>query len=118
MRKVVTPVAGDGHPPRAVLDPWGDSSLYPADVLRRSWDEVDERTDLVVVLDGTRSWSQDQLGEFVVGVKRFGVSGARVVCVGGAPALTRLLQTTAFDRVVPIVESYAEALELLRRPIE
>ncbi len=53
------------------------------------------------------------LGALIGGIRKARENDARVVVACDRPALTRLLHTTGFDRIVPVTESYKDAIVAL-----
>ena len=104
----------DADPPHVVLDPFAEADAYPGVTLRRSWADIDGSTNLIVVFSDLTVIDDDQLATLLNGIRRFREGGMTLVAVATNPSLTRLLETTGFDRIVPVADSYAAALQVLR----
>ena len=58
-------------------------------------------------------WTQLTLGALIGGIRRARENDGDVSVACNRPALTRLLHTTGFDRIVPVCETVEEAVEAL-----
>lgn len=108
--------AGD-HPGHTVLRPKGDIDAYSVGKFREALTELSEVDRLLIELSAVPFMDSAGLGALIGGIRRVKSDNeGTVVVFCDQPALTRLLHTTGFDRIVPVVETADEALEALVNP--
>ena len=96
-----------------VCRPVGELDAYTVGDFREALNAVDERARLVVDLNGVPFMDSAGLGALIGGIRRVRDSGGSISVLCDRPAITRLLHTTGFDRIVPMVETMEAALEAL-----
>ena len=67
----------------------------------------------MVDLSGVPFMDSAGLGALIGGIRRVRDGGGAISVLCDRPAITRLLHTTGFDRIVPMVETMQAALEAL-----
>ena len=96
-----------------VCRPIGELDAYTVGDFREALSELAEPSRLVVDLCGVPFIDSAGLGALIGGIRRVRDGGGRIVVLCDKPSLTRLLHTTGFDRIVPVVETMQAALEAL-----
>ena len=109
MFEVQVEVAEDHTVCRAV----GELDAYTVGEFREALNGVDETARLVVDLNGVPFMDSAGLGALIGGIRRVRDGGGAIAVLCDRPAITRLLHTTGFDRIVPMVETMAAVLEAL-----
>ena len=104
----------DGDTPYSVCRPVGDIDAYSVGQFRESLGELTDVSHLLIDLSEVPFMDSAGLGALIGGIRRTRENDGKVVVACKEPALVRLLHTTGFDRIVPVVEDYDEAVaELL-----
>ncbi|MCY3561280.1 MAG: STAS domain-containing protein [bacterium] len=96
-----------------VCRPVGELDAYTVGDFREALGSVDESARLVVDLSGVPFMDSAGLGALIGGIRRVRDGGGAISVLCDRPAITRLLHTTGFDRIVPMVETMSAALEAL-----
>ena len=96
-----------------VCRPVGELDAYTVGEFREALNGVDETARLVVDLNGVPFMDSAGLGALIGGIRRVRDGGGTIAVLCDRPAITRLLHTTGFDRIVPMVETMTAALEAL-----
>lgn len=96
-----------------VCRPVGELDAYTVGDFREALGGVEESARLVVDLSGVPFMDSAGLGALIGGIRRVRDGGGAISVLCDRPAITRLLHTTGFDRIVPMVETMAAALEAL-----
>lgn len=104
----------DGEPSYIILQLDGDIDAYSVSGFREALSELAEAKGLIVNLSGVPFMDSAGLGALIGGIRRARDNGGVVVVACDNPALIRLLQTTGFDRIVPVLESLDDAIENLQ----
>lgn len=97
-----------------VCRPNGELDAYTVGQFREVLGELAEVDALLIDLSEVPFMDSAGLGALIGGIRRTRESGGEVSVACSRPTLTRLLHTTGFDRIVPVVETYEEALATLR----
>ena len=96
-----------------VCRPAGDLDAYTVAAFREKLTELATYSRVVIDLSGVPFMDSAGLGALIGGIRKARENDARVVVACDRPALTRLLHTTGFDRIVPVTESYKDAVAAL-----
>jgi anti-sigma B factor antagonist len=89
--------------------PVGELDAYTVPQFRESLAELSSDERLLIDLSEVPFMDSAGLGALIGGIRRARESGGEVVVACSRPTLTRLLHTTGFDRIVPVVETVDEA---------
>ncbi len=95
------------------LCPAGELDAYSVAQFREAFAEMAEEPRVVVNLSGVQFMDSAGLGALIGGIRRIRESEGRVVIYSDREAITKLLHTTGFDRIVPVKDDYAAAVEAL-----
>lgn len=98
--------------------PKGEIDAYTVGQFRESLSELADVPRLVIDLSEVPFMDSAGLGALIGGIRRTRDAGGEVVVGCSRPTLTRLLHTTGFDRIVPVAESFEEAVALFESPAE
>jgi anti-sigma B factor antagonist len=96
-----------------VCRPAGDLDAYTVAAFREKLTELANHPRVIIDLSGVPFMDSAGLGALIGGIRKARDNDAKVVVACDRPALTRLLHTTGFDRIVPVTESYEEAVAAL-----
>lgn len=96
-----------------ICRPVGELDAYTVGQFRDALAELSENKHLVVDLSEVPFMDSAGLGALIGGIRRTRDAGGAVAVACDRPALTRLLQTTGFDSIVPVTESVTEAITAL-----
>ena len=99
-----------------LLRPEGELDAYTVNAFREVLARSVGADRVVVDLSSVPFMDSAGLGALIGGIRRIREADAEITVVSSRPALTRLLHTTGFDRIVPIVESIEEAEETFDLP--
>lgn len=102
----------DGKP-FLIIRPVGDIDAYSVGEFRESLSEVADGSHLLIDLGGVPFMDSAGLGALIAGIRRARENEGSVVVACDGAALTRLLHTTGFDRIVPVTETFDEAVAAL-----
>lgn len=95
------------------LCPAGELDAYSVAQFREAFAELAEERRVVVNLSGVQFMDSAGLGALIGGIRRIRESDGRVVIFSDRGAITKLLHTTGFDRIVPVKDAYAAAVAAL-----
>ncbi len=96
-----------------VLRPRGEIDAYTVANFRERIGDLALEPRLLIDLGSVPFMDSAGLGALIGGIRRIRDSDGEVVVACGEGALARLLHTTGFDRIVPVVETAEEALASL-----
>lgn len=99
-----------------VCSPSGELDAYTVGAFRESLGELAGHKRVLIDLSGVPFMDSAGLGALIGGIRRAREAEGDVAVVCDRPALSRLLHTTGFDRIVPVTESIEEAIEALDDP--
>ncbi|MEL6985590.1 MAG: STAS domain-containing protein [Actinomycetota bacterium] len=94
--------------------PSGELDAYTVGAFRESLSKLAGHSYLLIDLSEVPFMDSAGLGALIGGIRRAREAEGAVAVACTRPALTRLLHTTGFDRIVPVTESVEEAEEALR----
>lgn len=95
------------------LAPSGELDAYSVAQFREAFAELADEKRVVVNLSGVQFMDSAGLGALIGGIRRIRESEGRVVIFSDREAITKLLHTTGFDRIVPVKDQYDEAVGAL-----
>lgn len=95
------------------LCPSGELDAYSVAQFREAFAELAEEPRVVVNLSGVQFMDSAGLGALIGGIRRIRESDGRVVIFSDREAITKLLHTTGFDRIVPVKDDYKDAVTAL-----
>ena len=98
--------------------PVGDLDAYTVSQFREVLAELATAKRLLIDLSEVPFMDSAGLGALIGGIRRAREADGEVSVACSRPTLTRLLHTTGFDRIVPVTETLAEAVEALLNPPE
>lgn len=96
--------------------PSGELDAYSVGVFREALANLAGSQRLLIDLSAVPFMDSAGLGALIGGIRRAREADGAVAVSCDSPALTRLLHTTGFDRIVPVTESLEEAEEALDDP--
>lgn len=96
-----------------LLRPKGDIDAYSVGDFREALTAIGEEANVIIDLSEVPFMDSAGLGALIGGIRRNRSNEGKIVVVCGKPALTRLLHTTGFDRIVPVTETLDEGIEAL-----
>ncbi|MEM7091998.1 MAG: STAS domain-containing protein [Actinomycetota bacterium] len=97
----------------SVLRPRGDIDAYSVGQFREALSAMAETARLLIDLSEVPFMDSAGLGALIGGIRRNRDHDGEIVVVCDKPALTRLLHTTGFDRIVPVTENLDDGLTTL-----
>lgn len=100
----------------SVCRPVGELDAYSVASFREALASLAQVRRLLIDLSEVPFMDSAGLGALIGGIRKVRDAEGDVAVSCDRPTLTRLLHTTGFDRIVPVTESVAEALEHLRAP--
>ncbi len=103
----------DEHEDHSVLRPHGDIDAYSVGTFREALTGVAEVKRLLIDLSEVPFMDSAGLGALIGGIRRNRDNEGVIVVACGKPALTRLLHTTGFDRIVPVTETLEDGIDKL-----
>ncbi|MEM7143353.1 MAG: STAS domain-containing protein [Actinomycetota bacterium] len=95
------------------LVPEGELDAYSVAQFREAFAELADEKRCVVNLSGVQFMDSAGLGALIGGIRRIREAEGRVVIFSDREAITKLLHTTGFDRIVPVKDDYATAVAAL-----
>jgi anti-sigma B factor antagonist len=98
-------VETEEHEGHTVLRPRGDIDAYSVGQFREALSGLAEEPRLLIDLSEVPFMDSAGLGALIGGIRRNRDHDGEIVVVCDKPALTRLLHTTGFDRIVPVTET-------------
>ncbi|MFV0525991.1 MAG: STAS domain-containing protein [Acidimicrobiales bacterium] len=93
--------------------PSGELDAYTVGTFRDALTRLAGKRRLLIDLSEVPFMDSAGLGALIGGIRRTREAEGAVAVACSRPALTRLLHTTGFDRIVPVTESVEEAEEAL-----
>jgi len=90
--------------------PVGELDAYTVSSFRDALSEVASRPRVVIDLSEVPFMDSAGLGALIGGIRRAREHGGEVAVACSRPTLTRLLHTTGFDRIVPVVDTLDAAV--------
>ena len=93
--------------------PSGELDAYTVGTFREALTKLAGHPKLLIDLSEVPFMDSAGLGALIGGIRRAREADGAVAVACSRPALTRLLHTTGFDRIVPVTESIEEAEEAL-----
>ena len=102
---------GDGN--YVMLRPEGELDAYSVAQFREAFTRVSEEQRLMVNLSGVQFMDSAGLGALIGGIRKVRDNNGRISVFSGRAAISRLLHTTGFDRIVPVKEDLFEAVAAL-----
>ncbi len=96
-----------------VCRPKGELDAYTVGSFRDALAGLEEEIALLIDLSDVPFMDSAGLGALIGGIRKTRSSNGKVVVACNRPALTRLLHTTGFDRIVSVTETVEEAAETL-----
>jgi anti-sigma B factor antagonist len=106
-------VETDEHEGYTIVRPKGDIDAYSVGQFREALSALAEVPRLLIDLSEVPFMDSAGLGALIGGIRRNRDHEGEIVVVCGQPALTKLLHTTGFDRIVPVIETLDEGLQTL-----
>lgn len=99
-----------------VCRPIGELDSYTVSEFREALGELATKPQVVIDLSSVPFMDSAGLGALIGGIRRAREQGGDVAVACSRPTLTRLLHTTGFDRIVPVVETLDAAVLALQSP--
>ncbi len=96
-----------------ICKPEGDLDAYTVGKFRTALSELEGVDRVVVDLTEVPFMDSAGLGALIGYMRRARENEHKVMVVSNRPAITRLLHTTGFDRIVPISETLEDAIAAL-----
>ena len=96
--------------------PVGELDAYTVGQFREALAELADSQRLLIDLSDVPFMDSAGLGALIGGIRRARESDGHVAVACDRPALTRLLHTTGFDRIVPVTETVNDAADALLNP--
>jgi len=93
--------------------PVGELDAYTVGTFREALAKLDSETSLIIDLSEVPFMDSAGLGALIGGIRKTRDSNGQVAVACDRPALTRLLHTTGFDRIVSVTATLEEAAEAL-----
>ena len=101
------------HEGYTILRPRGDIDAYSVGQFREALSGLAETPRLLIDLSPVPFMDSAGLGALIGGIRRIRGHEGEIVVVCANVALTRLLHTTGFDRIVPVTETLEEGVATL-----
>ncbi|MBS1847053.1 MAG: STAS domain-containing protein [Actinobacteria bacterium] len=101
------------EPTHTLCRPVGELDAYTVGQFREALTGLATARRLVIDLSAVPFMDSAGLGALIGGIRRTRENNGDVSVACGRPTLTRLLHTTGFDRIVPVVDDVAAALAAL-----
>ena len=96
--------------------PVGELDAYTVGQFRETLVDLASKPRLLIDLSEVPFMDSAGLGALIGGIRRAREAEGDVSVACSRPTLTRLLHTTGFDRIVPVTETLAEAVDALLDP--
>ena len=96
--------------------PVGELDAYTVGTFREKLSELASARLLLIDLSEVPFMDSAGLGALIGGIRRTREAEGEVAVACSRPTLTRLLHTTGFDRIVPVVETVEQAAAALLNP--
>ncbi|MEE1521497.1 MAG: STAS domain-containing protein, partial [Acidimicrobiales bacterium] len=113
---MVLEITVERHDGYVLCRPAGELDAYTVAQFREALTELGEEKYVLVDLSDVPFMDSAGLGALIGGIRRARENDGDVAVACNRPALTRLLHTTGFDRIVPVMESVEEAVLALGEP--
>ncbi len=98
---------------RVDLCPDGELDAYSVAQFREAFAELADEPRVIVNLSGVQFMDSAGLGALIGGIRRIRESDGRVTIFSDRDAITKLLHTTGFDRIVPVKDAIGDAIKAL-----
>ena len=102
---IVLEIAVEHHENYVTCRPVGELDAYTVAQFRESLTQLSEHRFILVDLSDVPFMDSAGLGALIGGIRRARENDGDVSVACNRPALTRLLHTTGFDRIVPVCET-------------
>ena len=109
----ITVEAGEGY---VLCRPVGELDAYTVAQFREALTDLADQRYVLIDLSEVPFMDSAGLGALIGGIRRARENDGDVAVACNRPALTRLLHTTGFDRIVPVCETVEEAVAALSDP--
>ncbi len=96
--------------------PIGELDAYTVGQFREALSGLADKGRLLIDLSEVPFMDSAGLGALIGGIRRTREADGEVAVACSRPTLTRLLHTTGFDRIVPVTETLADAVDALENP--
>ncbi len=96
-----------------VCKPMGDLDAYTVGKFRTALSRLENEVRVIIDLTEVPFMDSAGLGALIGYMRRVRQNKHRVAVASSRPAITRLLHTTGFDRLVPVKETLDEATQAL-----
>ncbi|MCS5678023.1 MAG: STAS domain-containing protein [Acidimicrobiales bacterium] len=106
----VLEISVERHDYYVVCRPAGELDAYTVAQFREALTELADESYVLVDLSDVPFMDSAGLGALIGGIRRARENDGDVAVACNRPALTRLLHTTGFDRIVPVRETVEEAV--------
>jgi len=106
----VLEISVERHDDYVLCRPAGELDAYTVAQFREALTELAEESYVLVDLSDVPFMASAGLGALIGGIRRARENDGDVAVACNRPALTRLLHTTGFDRIVPVRETVEEAV--------
>ena len=100
-----------------VCQPVGELDAYTVPDFRERLTEAATMGNVIIDLSEVPFMDSAGLGALIGGIRRTRENGGEVAVACSRPTLTRLLHTTAFDRIVPVTETLDAAVAAVASPV-
>ncbi len=97
----------------AVLRPEGELDAYSVAQFREAFSAISDEPRLVVDLAQVQFIDSAGLGALIGGIRKLRENDGRISVFCDRSNINRLLHTTGFNRIVPVKETMAEAVDSL-----
>ena len=95
------------------MQPVGELDAYSVAQFREAFASISDETRIVVDLSQVQFMDSAGLGALIGGIRKVRENEGRISVFSDRDAITRLLHTTGFDRIVPVKEIQTEAVTAL-----
>ncbi|MAG51167.1 MAG: hypothetical protein CL405_01035 [Acidimicrobiaceae bacterium] len=109
----ITVEPGEGY---VLCRPVGELDAYTVAQFREALTDLADQRYVLIDLSEVPFMDSAGLGALIGGIRRARENDGDVAVACNRPALTRLLHTTGFDRIVPVCETVEEAVAALSDP--
>ena len=106
----VLEISVERHDYYVLCRPAGELDAYTVAQFREALTELSDESYVLVDLSDVPFMDSAGLGALIGGIRRARENDGDVAVACNRPALTRLLHTTGFDRIVPVRETVEEAV--------
>ncbi len=96
-----------------LCSPSGELDAYTVGAFREALGKLAGHSRVFIDLSAVPFMDSAGLGALINGIRKAREAEGEIAVVCDRPALSRLLHTTGFDRIVPVTESIEEAIEAL-----